>query len=199
LTQDETFREMQRALKKINGGSKKFADEPLMLEVYPMNSISVNGIKSSLQNWSRLGWVADVCVIDYADILAPLFGGSGVDSRHQVNATWQALRSISQEFHNCVVTATQVNAASYDKETLDRSNFSEDKRKNAHVTAMIAINQTPDEKAKGQQRLNIIQLREDYFDPTEELLVAGCFAIVNPVMRACRREKVAFTGKDNKK
>ena len=162
-----------------------------------MDTISANGIKSILLNWARLGWVPSVICIDYADILAPTFGGAGVDSRHQVNATWQALRGISQEFHACVVTATQTNAASYDKELITRSNFSEDKRKNAHVTAMLAINQDmKTEKPNGIQRINIVQLREDYFSSEEQLLVAGNFALANPMMKAIRHDSSIKKGSD---
>ena len=48
-----------------------------------------------------------------------------------------------------VVTATQADANSYDRTSLKMSNFSEDKRKLAHVTAMYGLNQDPAGREKG--------------------------------------------------
>lgn len=192
-----SFEKAWEASKHLLGGKKK---DPLRVSVHPNNSISVTGVKSILNDWKQKDkWVPDIIVIDYADILAPINGGE--ESRHQINSTWKGLRALSQEYHACVVTATQTNAASYDTESLTRGNFSEDKRKNAHITAMIGINQSAHEKPLGLQRMNIIQLREDYFSPDEELLIAGCFALANPMIRSLKTTKdvlASIRKKENK-
>ncbi|MDR2704348.1 MAG: hypothetical protein LBC02_01085, partial [Planctomycetaceae bacterium] len=46
-------------------------DERLRLSVHPNNSINVRGIESLLDVWERDGWIPDVIVIDYADLLLP--------------------------------------------------------------------------------------------------------------------------------
>jgi hypothetical protein len=65
-------------------------DTPLRLSVHPNSTLSVAAVKSILDSWVRLGWVPDVVVIDYADILAPAPGYK--ESRDQINDTWKRLR-----------------------------------------------------------------------------------------------------------
>lgn len=133
------------------------------LFTYPMKSISVTNIDSLLyQKFNETGFVPDVIIIDYADILAPQ--DSRKQERHQENDKWEALRKLSQVWSACVITATQADADSYTRKTISMKNFTEDKRKFAHVTAMFGLNQTQYEKRFGRFRINNLVVREDYFE-----------------------------------
>lgn len=170
------------ACRAVMKGKVKSDKSYFRLSTHPNSSISAKGIESILRSWERDGWVADVVVIDYADILMMPDGGD--EARNQINATWKQLRSLSQKFHCCLVTATQSDAAGGYEEILGRKNFSEDKRKFAHVTGMLGINQTDDEKRDGVYRLNWIVLREGEFSERHCCHVAGCLAIGNPCVRS---------------
>jgi hypothetical protein len=146
----------------------------------PMATMTAEGIRTRLLRLAHSGWPVDVVVIDYADILAAMNGND--DSRAQTNRTWQELRRISQELNCLVITATQADAASYSVQTLTRTNFSEDKRKLAHVTGMVGINQTTIEKDLGVTRLDWVLGRE--LDITKPLHVAGCLSIGRIAMLA---------------
>lgn len=174
------WREALRKCQRVMKSDLKTKQELLRLSVHPNSSLSVTGLRSVLQTWERDEWVPDMIVIDYADILAPPTGIK--ESRDQINATWRQLRALSQENHCCVVTATQTNAASYKADRITRSNFSEDKRKLAEVTGMIAINQTPDEKRQGLMRLEWVAQRDE--DDMKPVHVAGCLALANPAIRS---------------
>lgn len=163
--------------------SKELDRGLLRLSCHPNSTLSVLGMKSILQGWERTGWVPDVIITDYADILAPMPGMT--ESRDQINATWKYLRSLSQSLHCLVVTATQAKATSYRAETIDRTHFSEDKRKLAHVTGMIGLNATEEEKKQGIMRLNWIALREAEFTEDFCVYTAGCLDIGNPFIRSC--------------
>lgn len=156
----------------------------LRLSCHPNTSISVNGINSILQAWDRKGWSPDVIVIDYADILAPMNSSANIETRDQINATWNALRALSQSRHCLVVTATQAAASSYSAQTIGMGEFSNDKRKFAHVTGMVGINQTIEEKADQLARLNWVVLRESDFDTSKCVHVAECRAIANPCVHS---------------
>jgi hypothetical protein len=153
------------------------------LSTHPNSSISVSGIDAQLKVWAREGWNPDVVVIDYADILAMPDGGT--EPRNQTNAAWKQLRALSQRWHCCTVTATQADASSYDTDILKKSNFSEDKRKLAHVTGLVGINQTSEEKELGVCRLNWIVRREGTYSETHCVHVAGCMAVCSPAIRSC--------------
>ena len=176
-----TWQEGQKAFDKI---AKKQKECLLRLSVHPNTSISAAGINSILDRWSGDGWDCDVCVVDYADILAPMTAGAA-ESRDQINATWKYLRRISQERHCLVLTATQTDADSYDVDLIRRRNFSEDKRKYAHVTGIFSVNQDDQEKRQGIMRLNWNVLREGEFLETRQVYVAGCLGIANPLIRSC--------------
>jgi hypothetical protein len=148
----------------------------LKVSVHPNSSINVKGITTVLDKWEMSeGFIPDVIVIDYADILAP--EDAKENTRDQVNTTWKALRRLSQEKHCLVIVPTQADAGSYNIETQSMKNFSEDKRKFAHVTGMIGLNQTPLEKSKSVMRLNWLVLRESPFDSNKCLWVGQCLAI----------------------
>lgn len=150
----------------------------LMTSCYSNSSINVAGITAQLDRWElENDFVPDVIIIDYADILASEPGIANYDTRDKVNETWKALRRLSQDKHCLVIAPTQADAASYGLETLTASNFSEDKRKLAHVTGMLGLNQTVDEKQMGVMRLNWIVLRESAFAIDRCLYVGQCLKI----------------------
>lgn len=173
----------QRAVEASMMVTKKHGRNLLRMSCHPNSTISVAGIETILKEWEHADqWVPEVVVIDYADILAPMSPKD--DVREQNNKTWKALRSLSLRIHCLVATATQTDAASYKTTTMDMSNFSEDKRKLAHVTGMVGLNAGPEEQKRGVMRLNWIVRRENSFDREKCVHVAGCLAIASPAMKS---------------
>lgn len=170
------------ACKSFMDTKAKSNDTLLRLSCHPNSSLNVHGIVSILQTWDRESWSPDIVVIDYADILAPPSGVA--DTRDQINMTWKQLRNLSQSRHCLVLTATQADAASYKAGILDMSNFSEDKRKLAHVTGMIGLNATKEEKDLGVLRLNWIVRREEEYSEGRCVYCAGCLAIGDPFIKS---------------
>lgn len=157
------------------------ADDLLRLCVRSSYSLSVPMIRNILSRWAKEGWNCDICVVDYADILKPPLKGT-MDKREQTNATWMLLSQMRQDLHCLVVVATQADADSYETELLTREHFTDDRRKNDHVTAMFGLNQTKREKEKGVYRLNWLDLRGQYYSEIECCYAAGCLEIARPFM-----------------
>lgn len=174
------WKQAQRKIQQLTSANSSL----LKMECSANSTTTVHDIETSLNEEIKKGWVPDVVVIDYADILAPEAGARSLDFRHQTNETWKALRRMSQRFHCLVVTATQSDAASYDAKVLTKKNFSEDKRKLSHVTGMAGLNQTDEEKQKGVYRVNWILLREGIYYETRCVTVAGSLALANPAMKS---------------
>lgn len=175
-----SYESVQRGIKRFRRafGLGKI-ESYLRTSVHPTKTLNVKGIDDILDQWEQdHGFVADVIVVDYADILAP--ERVLKDFRHQVDETWAALRALSQKRHGLIITATQTNSTTYklsgDK-LQTKANFSEDHRKIAHVTAMLGINQTPEEKAMQGMRLNWIAVRESDFNQSRPLYVGTCLAL----------------------
>lgn len=153
------------------------------LVTYPNETLTVGEIKSLLDTWERTElFVPDVIVIDYADILAADSDCSRMEYRHQENRKWQRLRSLSQQRHCLLVTATQTDADSYNRQLLTMDNFSETKTKYAHVTAMYGLNQTDREKKLGLMRINEIVVREGDFDRSTAVCILQRLQIGRPYL-----------------
>ena len=138
------------------------------LIVYPNDTCGISDIKSEIVIIEkRERWTPTVVIIDYADLLT----GPGDTERERQNSIWKKLRALSQERHCLVITATQADAGSYKKPTLSKTNFSEDKRKYAHVNYMIGIHNTNKEKEKGIIRVSKLMGREEYFNESKQITV----------------------------
>ena len=149
---------------------KFFIENKFKLSTHPNDTLTVPMIRSKLSIWEREGFVPDVIIIDYADILTTEIS---MEERPKQNKIWKQLRSLSQERHCLVVTATQADAKSYESGLLHMKNFSEDKRKYGHVTAMYGLNQDKDgrEKNIGLMRINEIVLREGDYNTSKTVTV----------------------------
>ncbi len=143
----------------------------MILSSHPNGTLSVSTIKSLLNTWKKdSGFVPDIIIIDYADLL---LCDERIEFRHQQNSIWKSLRNLSQENDCLVISATQADADSYSRDLITAKNFSEDKRKYAHVTAMWGLNQdhTDREKKIGIMRINEIVVREGDFSTTNVVYV----------------------------
>jgi hypothetical protein len=176
-----TWRTAYKACKEIVKHHK--LKDALRLSIHFNDTLNVSGIRGMLDEWERDGWIPDVIVIDYADILN--MDHPGLEGRDRIDHTWKQLRRLSQERHCLVVTATQTAARGYDAITQSQKHFSEDKRKLAHVTGMVGLNQTVKEKEKGIMRLNWIELREGWYSERQCCYVATCFELANMAVKSC--------------
>ncbi len=135
-----------------------------------------------LDSWIRDGWIPDIVVIDYADVLAP---PSGVrEFREQQFITWMGMRTLSMDLQCLLLTATQADAASYKQWLLTRSNFSEDKRKLGQVSSILGMNVTALEYDKQLMRLNWVLNRDMKASRTRCLHVATCLALGQPIVHS---------------
>jgi len=156
------------AYKKMKAFRKKYSKQ-FKLVTYPNDTLNTHIMGSQLDLLEREGFIPDICLLDYADIMGPeIVPGMMMDFRNQQNQRWKSLRRMSQERHALYITATQADAASYEQDTLNKSNFSEDKRKYAHVTAMYGLNQTEREKQIGIMRLNELVVRDGDFNAANQ-------------------------------
>jgi len=177
-TKKLNVKKAMKACQKVMKEKIRSEESYFRLSCHPNSTLKVEGIENIVQDWIRGGWIPDVIAIDYADILNMDY--QGLEGRDRINESWKRLRRLSQTYHCLVLTATQADAESYDRTTMSMRNFSEDKRKFAHVTAMLGLNQTGAEKKKSLMRLNYLKLRDDEFLQSKCIHVAGCLALGNP-------------------
>lgn len=152
------------------------------LSTHANGELSIPKMKSILENWRiKENFKPKVVLLDYADLVESL---KRLDMRHQIDFVWRSLRGMSQKYNFLLAAPTQADAKSYEQELLKLGNFSEDKRKLAHVMAMWGLNQSPDgrEKALGIMRYNKIVIREDGFHSTDQVRVLQHLPIGQPFL-----------------
>jgi len=147
---------------------------------YPPFTCNLKTITQDLDVLVADGFVPDVVVIDYADILAPETARGEV--RHQIDDTWKSLKRMAAERRIAVVTATQGNRASLSKDIIEQTDTSEDIRKLAHPDIFFALSQSRKEKQMNALRLNILAHRWRHFDPYKNLLVTYNFDVGQPML-----------------
>ena len=150
--------------------------------------LSLAKMTDLLRVWERQeGFVPDMIVVDYADLIVA--DNSREEHRHRVDDVWKGLRGLSQKKHCLLVTATQADAKSFTKNRLSLANFSEDKRKYSHVTAMYALNQDPEgeEKKMGIMRVSPLVVRNASFSASDEVYVLCCHALARPFLDSFRK------------
>lgn len=163
-----TFQEAQNAFKEFFIKRKRSCK----LSTHVNNTLSVKQIDSILEIWERQeGFVPDIIITDYADLMIDEFIKN--DERAKQNTIWKDLRGISQKRHCLVITFTQSDADSYTQNTLRMNNFSEDKRKYDHVTAMFGLNEDSKgrEKEIGIMRINEMVKREGDFSNKNQVYI----------------------------
>lgn len=145
---------------------------------WPMESASFEDIKRWLVNKrEREGFVPDVVIVDYADIMLPPVAYQHMEKRHQEDGKWKALRGLSQEFHCAVFTATQSDAKGYRKKSLTLDNFNEAKSKYGHVTHFYSLNRTENEDLYKVIRIGELLVRESELHVTKEItILQGIYA-----------------------
>jgi hypothetical protein len=107
---------------------------------FPRGTLSVDTMRSILDNLSMRGVHIDVVIVDYADILRPSKSKYS-DNRHAITEIWGDMRTLSMSYKLALITATQTDAATYDNE-IGQSSFTESKTKNAFISAEVGIDPT---------------------------------------------------------
>lgn len=166
----------------VEAFAKYAQDDRFRIVAKSANSVSAGDIATTVQRWADNGWVADVVVIDYADILR---GPPGIrEQRDQINENWITMSALRTDMRCLVVTATQADTEGMDAWCLSIKNFNGDRRKWDHVTGALGINCTIQEKKAGVFRLNHLVLREGEFasDLPQMVAVAGCTKVGHPIL-----------------
>ena len=166
--------------KKVKNFITMYGDR-LRVKSFPRFSASIDDIINELDDLEfSEGFLPDVIVVDYFDILAS--SRKYHDGRDQTNSTWMMGSRISGERNCLVVTADQSDAAGRNQRSLNVSNFSEDKRKDAHLDIRIALNQTPAEKRDKVARVSVLFHRHKEYLVQKEVMILQELSLGQPLL-----------------
>jgi replicative DNA helicase len=127
-----------------------YADS-LMIKDYPTGTASVNTIKSHLKQLASSGWVPDMLIVDYGDLLRPLTSYN--DEYADLGAIFRDLRGLAGIYDIPVWTATQVNRAGLNAEVVDIEHIGDSLKKAQIADVIVAICSTREEREQNILRL----------------------------------------------
>jgi len=134
---------------------------------FPTFSATPDDLMETLYGYEeRYKTMPDIVIVDYADIVNDE-GHRNDSQRDRTNMVWKTLKRIATQFNCLVITATQGNRKSFDMDSMNEANISEDIRKLAHVDIMAALNQTKTERAEGVLRVDLLAHRHKKIDGRE--------------------------------
>ena len=172
----------KREAKKVFSEFFIKAKRTIKISTHPNGTLTMNKIEGILDKWKDEGFEPELIITDYADIMEDNYGEK--DERKKTNNIWKGMRALSQKLDCLYISPTQADAESYDKYLLTMKNFSEDKRKISHVTAMYGLNSDKEgrEKSLGIIRFNKIVIREGDFHVSQQVKVLQHLEMGMPVV-----------------
>jgi hypothetical protein len=146
---------MQKSFKR------QFRSGNIRLFTFPAYSATMDTISACLDNLRYYGgFIPDIIVIDYGDLIAPSGGGRQREYRHQLDDIWKSMRRMAQERNALLITASQTGRISFSQDASEKD-VSEDIRKIAHVAKLFVINSNQAEREKGVCRIQQLVERDD--------------------------------------
>jgi len=141
----EEFKDIvRRKMKMAVGGD-------LYIKQYPTKTASVLDFKSHLASLRSQGFIPDLVVVDYSNIVKPRNRYN--ETRREYASIYEDLRALAIEFQVPVWTADQANRSSKGKKLLDSEATSESHEKTTICDFMMSICQTKKEALESKARL----------------------------------------------
>lgn len=161
----------QKSLKRLFRGGE------FIVFAEPAYSLTVDKLETKLDDLEIEGFVPDVIIIDYADIMAPSVKG---EYRQQLDSIWKNLRALAQKRKAVVFTASQTNRSGLNG-PVELENIAEDIRKVAHITSMVSISRNKYCKEHGIAIYSQLAVR-DGEAITKRVIATQCLALGRPVI-----------------
>ncbi len=172
--------------RQIRGFRTMFGRNNLYANCYPRFTASLSDIIRDL--WlleQETGFVPDIIIVDYADILKT----AGKEKIGEIDHIWKMCASLAAERQAIVFTASQGNRGSLYKPNMEQDDLAEWIGKLAHVDVFLGLNQSREEKKKKLLRINLLGHRHKEFNESDQVLLLqqldiGQFALEDEFYRA---------------
>lgn len=129
----------------------------LYIKEYPTGTASVVTLKGHLERLRISGFIPDMIVVDYADIMKAASGTEG--ERFKQKAVYEELRALSKEMKLPIWTASQSNREGAGSEIITSEQMGESYGKAQVADLIVSLSRKPLEKANGTARMFVAKNR----------------------------------------
>ena len=141
---------------KVEQAGRKFG-ESLIIKEFPAGICRVSDLRAHLHSLKMLGFVPEVVIVDYVNILAT---GRSREGRHRdLGQVYVDLRGLAQQLNLWLFTAAQSNRGGYDAELLTMKNLAESFEGAATADTVVTLNRTDEEARREGMRLYLAKDR----------------------------------------
>jgi len=139
---------------------RKHLKNNLIIKEFPTRTATTNHLRSHLQRLLEYhNFIPDVVIVDYGDIMRSIHRYE--KEYAEQGAIFEELRALSQELGIPIITATQTNRDSLEKEVITMKNIGDSFQKARIVDFLAAICQQPEDKELGIQKIFIAKNRNN--------------------------------------
>jgi replicative DNA helicase len=146
-------KELEKKLTKLK---TKYGNS-LLIKFYPTGTASVSTIRNHLTQLNGHGFVPDMVIVDYGDLLKPLTNYH--DEYSDLGKIFEGLRGIAGEFQIPIWTATQLNRSGMSAEIADVEHIGDSIKKAQIADILVAICMNKQEKENNEARLHVAKNR----------------------------------------
>ena len=132
----------------------------IIIKQYPARIPSANTFRAHLQLLELRGFVPDVIIIDYADLMKGFSGDSGAASYLFVKNLYEELKGLGQELKTRVWTATQVKTDAFQGDIITLGDAAEGSSKSHVADVMLSFSRKEEDKQQGSGRFYIAKGRD---------------------------------------
>ena len=147
---------------------------------FPARKVNVSQLAEMIDARTAEGCPVDVLTVDYADMLGIDMKGKGA-KWEALMSMWEELRGLAAEKNILVLTATQGNRAGGDMTTQNSTTVAGTRASLDNATLLVALNQTPSERAHHLMRLSVVGARKGAFSPVHQAKCISRMDIQDPM------------------
>ena len=129
----------------------------LKIKYFPTNEPTVNTLRAHIEKLALKGFVPDVVIVDYADIVRS--SRMYDQPRLEMKLVYEELRALAAERNIALWTASQSNREGSNVDVVDMNNMSEAYAKAFICDLIVTLSRRPGEKASGLGRLYVAKNR----------------------------------------
>lgn len=146
----------------------------------PSGSLTITELRKKIKQLTNIeGFIPDVIVTDYAD----KFRGEKGSERFEIKGIWEGHKALGQEFHACVVTASQSSAARSGRDT-KHYDWAEASFKKDLIDIGIMLNQKETEKKAGVLRTSLAKHRHESFSHKKQVILLQSLVLGRPYLES---------------
>lgn len=142
--------ELKRKLENIKGNIK--------VKFFPTKSVSINGIKQHIERTTLNGFVPDLIIIDYADLLK-VNQNPNLRKDEQLQELYEEMRGLAGTLNVPIWTASQINRSQVSSDVIDGDAISESFGKMFTADFVASISRKSKDKINNTGRMHIIKNR----------------------------------------